>query len=65
MIFITAVIENYTMAYNTLSIINNNFFYFLSFSDWAMMIFRNQLFEVLMYKSKFDIHNEWDKNIIL
>lgn len=25
------------------------------------MIIENQFFEVLIYETKFDIHNEWDK----
>ena len=55
------------MAYNTLPIINNKlfYFYFLSFSDWVIMIFETSSLKFSYCKSKVDVHNEWDKNIIL
>lgn len=52
------------MAADTiLSFINNKlfYFYFLGFSDWIIIAFGNQFFEVLIYEPNFDICNEWDK----
>lgn len=55
------------MAYNKLSFIKNKLFYFwfLSFSDWVIIIYRNQLFEVFIDELKCGILNEWDKKQIL
>lgn len=41
-------------------IINYLILFYFSFSDWVI-IFGNQLFEVFIYKPKFDTYNEWDK----
>lgn len=45
------------IIYSLLIMIN---YYFLSFSDWMIIIFENKFFEVLIYEAKFDMCNEWD-----